>query len=262
VGEPINILTKKIKVPASNARITFTNNSADIRDYFVLHQVAFKNATKQVRRLSHLLDKSTYVLVASLWEAYCEDLVTECLDYITEYAPTPLALPQSIREDIQKSMRSGRGSPWDLAGDGWREYVKNRNKGFERKRNKDFAGPKSAAVEELFLNALGIEDLRSRWQISGSPSICDELDAHLERRNIIVHQFTPGRTVNKNNVKDFCKVTVRLIGYTDTVANEFLVQATGESRWTSTMVPDREEPSEIDHDLHAWASSCVATSDL
>ena len=245
MGEPINILTKKLKIPASNARITFTNNSADIRDYFALHQVAFKNASKQVRRLSHLLDKSTYVLVASLWEAYCEDVVTECLNYITEYAATYQALPQSIREDTQKNMRSGKDSPWDLAGDGWRDYVRNRNKGFERKRNKDFAGPKSAAVEELFLKALGIEDLRGRWQLSGSPSICDELDAHLEQRNRIIHQFTPGRVVNKNDVKDFCKTIVRLIAYTDTAADEFLIQTTGESRWTSAMTTDIEAPSEI-----------------
>jgi hypothetical protein len=207
--------------------------------------VAFKNASKQVRRLSHLLDKSTYVLVASLWEAYCEDVVTECLNYITEYAATYQALPQSIREDIQKSMRGGKDSPWDLAGDGWRDYVRSRNKGFERKRNKDFAGPKSPAVEELFLKTLGIEDLRSRWQLSGSPSICDELDAHLERRNIIIHQFTPGRVVNKNDVKDFCKTVVRLIAYTDTAVDEFLIQTTGESRWTSAMIADIGGPSEI-----------------
>lgn len=207
--------------------------------------MAFKNASKQVRRLSHLLDKSTYVLLASLWEAYCEDIVTECLNYITEYAPTYNALPQSILEDIKKSIRGGKDSPWDLAGDGWREYVRNRNSGFERKRNKDFAGPKSAAVEELFLNALGIEDLRSRWRASGSHSICDELDAHLERRNTIIHRFTPGRVVNKNDVRDFCRTVMRLVSYTDTVADEFLIRTTGESRWTSKMATDIEEPSEI-----------------
>jgi hypothetical protein len=238
VNEPINIITKKLRVPASDARITFTSNSADIRDYFSLHQLAFKDATKPVRRLSHLLDKSTYVLVASLWEAYCEDLVTECLNYITAHASTPMTLPQSIREDIQKSMRSGKDSPWDLAGDGWREYIKNRNRGFERKRNKDFAGPKSTAVEEFFLTALGVEDLRGKWRTSGWASICEELDAHLERRNKIVHQFTPGRTVNKNDVKTFCRIIVRLVAYTDTVADEFLIQTTGQSRWTSTMTAD------------------------
>lgn len=238
MSEPPNILAKELKIPASNARTTFTNNSADIRDYFALHQVAFKNASKNVRRLSHLLDKSTYVLIASLWEAYCEDLVTECLDYVTEYAPTYRALPQSIIDDIKKSMRSGKDSPWDLAGDGWREYVRNRNRGFERKRNRDFAGPKSAAVEELFVSALGIEDLRSRWQALGPASICDELDAHLERRNGIVHQFIPGRVVNKNDVKEFCRIVLRLVSYTDTVTDEFLIRTTGESRWSSKVTAD------------------------
>src|SRR5260370_40187765 len=129
-----------------------------------------------------------------------------------------MAISRSICEDIQRSIRSGKDSPWDLAGDGWSEYVKDRNKGFERKRNKDFAGPKSAAVEELLFNALGIEDLRGRWRTSAWASICDELDTHLERRNTIVHRFTPGRTVNKNDVKTFCRGIVRLVAYTDTVA--------------------------------------------
>jgi len=166
MSESLNILNKKLDVPASNARAAFVSNSADIRDYFILHQLAFKDASRRIQRLSHLLDKSTYVLLASLWEAYCEDIVTECLNHVTQHAPTRRALPQTIQEDIQKSIRSGKDSPWDLAGDGWREYVKNRNKGFERKRNREFAGPKSAAVEDLFLNALGIQGLCAKWRAS------------------------------------------------------------------------------------------------
>lgn len=182
MSDQIDLLAKKLKTSASDARVTFTSNSADIRNYFVLHQLAFKHATKPVRQLAYLLDKSTYVLVASLWEAYCEDVVTECLDHIAAHAPMYQSLPPSIIEDIQKNIRSGKGSPWDLAGDGWREYIRQRGKGDERKRNKDFAGPKSSAVEQFFLRFLGVEDLCGRWQSSGSPLICDELDKHLDQR--------------------------------------------------------------------------------
>ena len=38
---------------------------------------------------------------------------------------------------------------------------------------------------------------------------------------------------------------MRLVSYTDTVADEFLIRTTGESRWTSKMATDIEEPSEI-----------------
>jgi RiboL-PSP-HEPN len=236
-----NIVFKKMKDPASNARLTFASNSDDIRDYFTLHQVAFKGASKQIRRLLHLLDKSTYVLVASLWEAYCEDVVTECLDCITEHAPTYQSLPQSIQAAIERSIRNGRGSAWDLAGDGWREYVQKRNRGFEQKRNREFAGPKSTAVEELFLSALGIEDLCDKWEAAGPASICGDLDTHIERRNLIVHQFTPGPVVNKADVKDFCRVVARLVAYTDAVADEFIVQTTGESRWMWQMATLNEQ---------------------
>jgi RiboL-PSP-HEPN len=207
----------------------------------VLHQLAFKHATKPVRKLAYLLDKSTYVLVASLWEAYCEDVATECLNHIAVHAPTYQSLPPSIIEDIQKNIRSGKGSPWDLAGDGWREYIRQRGKGYEIKRNKDFAGPKSGAVEQFFLRVLGVEDLCGRWQSSGSPLICDELDKHLDRRNTLVHRFNPGRVVNKQHVKEFYKTVWRLVACTDGVADEFLTRTTGESRWTAEMAADTSQ---------------------
>jgi hypothetical protein len=233
MSEPANFLVKNLNVPASNARTTFTHNSADVRDYFTLHQLVFKGASKPVRRLTHLLDKSTYVLIASLWEAYCEDVVTECLGYIIDHAPTYQALPNLIIESIQTRIRQGHGSVWDLAGDGWRDYVRGRNQGFAKQRNRAFAGPKSAAVEELFVNTIGLRDLCDKWRALGPLSICEELDAHIERRNMIIHEFVPGRAVNKLGVKNFCKTVALLVAYTDRLADEFLVGMTGESRWTS-----------------------------
>jgi hypothetical protein len=162
---------------------------------------------------------------------------------VTEHAPTYHALPQVILDDIQKSMRGGKDSPWDLAGDGWREYVKRRNGGFEKKRNKDFAGPKSAAVEELFRGTLGVDHICDHWRASAWSAICDELDAHLEQRNLIVHRVTPGRVVSKTDVKSFCKVVTHLVACTDVAADQFLTQVTGQSRWVSVVASAGNSPT-------------------
>jgi hypothetical protein len=118
-----------------------------------------------------------------------------------------------------------------LAGEGWREYIKKRRAGFEKKRNRDFAGPKSKSVEEFLYNVLGIEDLCDSWRAAGTPHICEELDAHLDRRNSLVHRITPGRVVAKTDVKTFFKLVWNLVMYTDDVVDGMLTNVTGKSRW-------------------------------
>ena len=227
--EPPNI--RELRTPASKARVTFVANSADMRSYYALRQLAFQHAERPIRRHSYILDKAVYVLIASLWEAYCEDIVTESLDHITAYAPSYRALPSGLVSEIEKNMRSGKDSPWELAGEGWREYVKKRRTGFEKRRNRDFAGPKSKPVEEFFYNVLGIEHLCDSWTAAGTPHICEELDAHLDRRNSLVHRMTPGRVVEKADVKTFFKLVWHLVTYTDDVVDDMLTNVTGKSRW-------------------------------
>jgi hypothetical protein len=221
------------RAPASQARASFISNSADIIAYFSLHQLAIRGAAAAVRKLSYVVDKSIYVLVASLWEAYCEDVVTEGLHHLIAYAPTYQSLPPSLLSDIEKNIRSGKDSPWILAGDGWRQHLENRREGLERKRNREFTGPKSDAVEQFFRQVLGIENLCDAWKAKGWPTICEELDDHLEKRNAIIHRITPGRVVYKRDVKEFYKIVRLLVWHTDREVDTILVRATGRSRWTT-----------------------------
>jgi hypothetical protein len=210
-------------------------NSADINAYFALHQLFVKSASKPVRKLSYILDKSIYVLVASLWEAYCEDVVTEALNHLVARAPAYGSLPPGLISDVEKSIRSGKDSPWVLAGDGWRQYIRDRREGLERRRNKDFASPKSEPVEQFLRQVLGIESLCEEWRSAGWPGICDELDAHLDRRNTLVHRITPGRVIDKGDVRSFYKTVRLLVRYTDKAVDVMLTSATGESRWASAV---------------------------
>jgi hypothetical protein len=174
-----------------------------------------------------------YVLIASLWEAYCEDIVTESLDQIVAHAGSYQSLPPVLIKEIAKNIQSGKGTAWDLAGEGWRDYIKARRDGFEQKRNKEFAGTKSASVEQFFYQVLGIEQLSASWKFAGYALICENLDAHLDRRNTLVHRFSPGRIISKKDVKDFFNIVSMLVEYTDEIVDEMLTATTGESRWTA-----------------------------
>jgi hypothetical protein len=204
--------------------------------FYSIHQHFVKAAPDRVRRQAYILNKATYVLVASLWEAYCEDVVAESLNLLIDHVPSWKELPRRLARDIAKELRQGDTpllAPWALAGDGWRQYLRDRQTVREYGRNYDFSGPKSANIERFFSESLGLAGIRDIWSDKEGPSICQDLDNHLEQRNVIVHQITPGPTVYKRDVKSFYNVVRCLVRRTDQVIDEMLTSATGESRWAS-----------------------------
>jgi hypothetical protein len=200
--------------------------------YYSIHQHFVKTAPIKIQRQAYIINKSMYVLVASLWEAYCEDIVAECLDLLVAHVSGWKELPQRLARDIAREIRNGEVilAPWELAGDGWRQYVKDRQEARSYGRNYDFSGPKSGSIERFFSESLGVPSIRNFWRDKEGQSICEDLDAHLARRNSIVHQIAPGPAVNKRDVKDFYGVVRRLVKCTDRVMDGMLTDATGKSR--------------------------------
>ncbi|MBT2228359.1 HEPN domain-containing protein [Nonomuraea sp. NEAU-A123] len=240
---------RNLRVPASSARHTFLLNSMDMISYYSLHQILAKSNLPGVKNHIYILNKSVYVLVASLWEAYCEDVVAESVAHLVKHAPQWDALPRALTKVVAKELRSGDTelAPWTLAGDGWRTYIEDRLEMLARRREFYFASPKSANVEKLFKEALGIEDITRKWRTGPRFStICEALDTHIDRRNVLVHRIKPGPTLNKRDVKDFFKIVRWLVRRTDRIVDEILTSSTGESRW-SVLVPDN--PTELFEDI-------------
>jgi RiboL-PSP-HEPN len=235
-NELAEIAGPKSRIRSSQARLAFANNSMDMTAYYSVHQHFVKAVANAVKKQVYILDKATYVLVASLWEAYCQDVLTESLTLLVDHAPSWNSLPRRLTRDISKELRKDDSvtlAPWMLAGDGWRQYVKDRQLRLSYERNYDFSGPKSASVERFFSEGLGLTGIRDYWRTKVAPEICHKLDEHLDARNVIVHQITPGRIVFKRHVKDFYSVVRRLIKCTDQAIDELLIAATGQSHWQS-----------------------------
>jgi hypothetical protein len=245
------ITSPKSRIHASRARYTFARNSVDITAFFTIHQHFVKAAPNNVKRHAYILNKATYVLVASLWEAYCQDVVAEALDLLVDHAPTWRELPRPLARDIAKELRHADTplfAAWGLAGDGWRQYIKDRQTGRAYQRKYDFSGPKSANIERFFSESLGLPGIRDAWRQAEGPDICSDLDAHLDRRNNIVHKILPGPMVNKRDVKAFYAIVRRLVKCTDQVTDELLIKVTGRSRWKSYV---KGGPVEMEaHDPH------------
>ena len=224
------------RIRSSKARFAFANNSTDMAAYYSIHQHFVKTAPRKVQRLAYIFNKSMYVLVASLWEAYCEDIAAESLELLVDHVPSWKGLPQQLVKSIARELRKDDTvllAPWELAGDGWRQYVKDRQEARSYGRNYDFSGPKSASIERFFSESLGVPAIRNVWRDREGPQVCEDLDAHLDKRNDIVHQIAPGPAVNKRDVRGFYGVVRCLVKCTDQVMDEMLTNATGKSRWVT-----------------------------
>ena len=235
-NELAEMTSRTSKIRSSRARFAFANNSMDMTAFYSIHQHFVKGAPDRVKNQIYILNKATYVLVASLWEAYCEDVLAECLTLLVDYVPTWKQLPQRLARDIAKELRKDDTvllAPWELADEGWRQYIKDRQLARSYGRNYDFSSPKSANIERYFSEFLGLTDIRDTWRAKEGDDICRRLDDHLDTRNSIVHQITPGPTVFKRDVKGFYDVVRRLIRSTDQAMDEMLKKATGKSRWIS-----------------------------
>ncbi|MFJ6195748.1 HEPN domain-containing protein [Micromonospora sp. NPDC092111] len=232
--------TKIIRVPVSNACLNFVANADDIRDFYSLHQEAKKVDVKAIYEKLHVANKAVLVLVAALWEAYCEDVAEEGLRLLVQHAPNWEALPRPLLKAVAKELRrlDEEFAPWTLAGEGWRQYLLDRLYLLGQKRNYSFATPKAKNVDALFLESVGIVRISDAWTLPlGVEWARNELDSFIDKRNVIAHRYEPGSTVAKRHVKQFYNLVSGLVARTDAAVGRVIREVTGANRWSATSVP-------------------------
>jgi hypothetical protein len=88
-----------------------------------------------------------------LWE--------ESLSLLADYIESWQSLPRKLARDVAKEV--GRAdttvlAPWELAGDGWRQYIKDRQEAHAYERNYAYPGSKSTNIERFFRESLGLSE--------------------------------------------------------------------------------------------------------
>jgi len=235
---------KSAAVPgrSSRARRAFHDNSDDVRSLWTLHQAA-KDSSVLQRHLGPA-NKGTYLLIAALWETYCEDVVLETMDELLAGTSSADALPVAIRRAIAKDLKEDKHElgPWQLAGEGWRELARER----ARRLCTDmvFNSPKTANVDELFRKTLGIEGLSQCWVTDRVPSARLALDEHLTQRGEIAHRAAT-TSVSKRQVSDFYQLVMDLAKSMDTHLGAFVFVATGIDPFTAATGHPKSEPAAV-----------------
>jgi RiboL-PSP-HEPN len=118
------------------------------------------------RRSACVLNKSAIVMTCAVWEAYCEDLAAEALEHLVSRVDATDDLPKELRTQVAAELRDDEHqlSVWRLAGDGWRQYVRERLERLTDQRNRALNSPKAGNIDRLFLQAVGIKEVSAAWE--------------------------------------------------------------------------------------------------
>lgn len=105
----------------SVAWIKFNENAVDVRRLIKIHATA-GGYPQEVE----VLNKSAVVLIAAVWEAFCEDLAAEARKHLVAHIPRATALPDEVKRPIAthiENKEKNEPAIWDLADDGWKAVV-------------------------------------------------------------------------------------------------------------------------------------------
>jgi hypothetical protein len=215
----------------SISRNSFDANATDVENLIDIHSQI--GGTDPGRRSASLqvLNRSGIVLVCAVWEAYSEDLAAEALRHLVENVASPTELPKRLRKQVATELKKDKNelSPWKLAGDDWKSYLKTRLAAFELERNRGLNTPTSRNIDQLFTDAIGLSEVSKSWYWAAmsADKARKKLDKYIVLRGDIAHRGVA--TVQRDLVEDFLKHVKYLVRKTDGRVNSFVKAETGAS---------------------------------
>ncbi len=203
----------------SQARQAFDYNCLDIDRLMYFHQL--EGGVDRGRRSENLevLNKSAIVLICAVWEAYCEDIVSEAIRKIVEEASSSDRLGTNIKKIIAIEIKKNPNElqVWKLADHGWRNFLIDRYERLEEERNRKLNTPKSNFINQLFDKNLGISNITSEWywQNMTCEQAQQKLDEYVTLRGDIAHRARNAQTLRKTDVNAFLNHVKKIVEKTD-----------------------------------------------
>jgi hypothetical protein len=221
----------------SKARKAFDENVKDVKRLLEIHN-NLGGATTGRKYGLEVLNKSAIVLIASFWEAYCEDIAEEALIHLVNHVSSATALPKELKKQIASELKKDANeiAVWDLADDGWKAKVNARLAIMTENRNKKLNTPKSDNIDELFYSAIGLTKISDRWKWKGmsAANARKKLDSYISLRGGIAHRGTIKGGVKKEDVEDFFDFIQSLCGMTGGRVNTYVEEITGKPLWPAS----------------------------
>lgn len=194
----------------SRAATTFALRTGDIDRLLRIHaDIAGRSAGRKYG--VEVLNRSAIVLLTAMWEGYIEDVSAEALTHLVDNTSDPATLPLGLRQGVARELKADPHdlSVWQLAGLGWRAYLRGRLARDADERARGFNTPGSERVEKLLATSVGLSDVTSnwRWQHMTPADAAAKLDSMIKLREDIAHGQGHTRSVHRGRVEaDFVHV--------------------------------------------------------
>lgn len=214
------------------------------------HTVLLIDNVGEVRRLrkfrspaggasKEVLYKSSIVLLVACWESYVEDLVSHSLEYMIERCDSPAKFPPAVLERVASSYNGQK--MWSLAGDGWKQALRDNFKSVLGKTTGVFNTPRSDDVDSLFKRVIGLNDVSNGWHWDGKSreEACGELNDLVTLRGAIAHRVKTDQTVSLGTVKAAEELVYFLAVKSHNRTLSFLKQTVGSSPWKRIRFKDQ-----------------------
>jgi len=219
---------------ASQSRRAFDNSAEDVKRLLEIHSDLGGDATGRRHRLE-VLNKSAIVLITALWEAYCEDLASEALEHLVSRVAEASTLPRELKKRIAREVKAETSdlAMWDLADSGWKAKTRGRLATLTEERNRRLNTPKTANIDQLFADAIGLTLVSDRWHWPNMTvdTARKKLDAFVSLRGAIAHRGKDSTTCKKVQVEDYFDHVRRLVAKTGGGVNTFVRGVTGVGLW-------------------------------
>lgn len=178
-----------------------------------------------------VLNKSAIVLAVACWEAFVEDLAELALKAIVDGAKDHTVVAPVVLERV--ASRNTGMNAWRLAGDGWKDAIRDNYKEVLAKTTGALNTPRAPQVDELFVKTIGLVSLSSHWHWPGrsAKQAISALDKLVTLRGSIAHRVSHSQSVTKREVKTAIDLVARLAIASNNVVRKFVHERTKIYPW-------------------------------
>src|ERR1700761_8652700 len=184
----------------SNAKSAFDKNRLDIEELWKIHEeIGGQGAGRKYG--VEVLNRSAIIFITACWESYIEDLASEAFDFLLINAPTSSVIQNKVKVLASKALvaDSDKSKVWEIADSGWRTVLQNHRDTTLHSWLGSFNTPKTAQVNGLYEELLGLKNLSSKWYWKKMPKENSQrkLDEFIQVRGDIAHRLNTAETVQK-----------------------------------------------------------------
>jgi hypothetical protein len=182
-----------------------------------------------------VLNKSAVVLLVACWESYVEELAAHAFSIMLKYAKQPSIFPTKVLTLASKEIKndSDETRVWQLAGKGWKDILEQHKDNTLKKHLSVFNTPKTANINNLYLDLLGVKRISKDWNWATITSQKAEakLDAIIALRGQIAHEVKTTESVHKELVVKYSHFIKRLAGLMSNSVADHMQSRTGKDPW-------------------------------